>query len=66
VWTIISFHSLHVLSVLLKGLAVLGLSFRGYWTEERHLGVMMNGLYWHFVVVIWIPIYLVLYWVVRL
>ncbi len=66
VWTIIGFHSLHVLSVLLKAMAVLGLSFRGYWTDQRHLGVTLNGLYWHFVVVIWIPVYIVLYWVVRL
>jgi cytochrome c oxidase subunit III len=66
IWTMIVFHSAHVASVLLKGVVVLVLAFRGYFTRHRHLGVDVNGLYWHFVVVIWIPIYLTIYIVPRL
>jgi cytochrome c oxidase subunit III len=66
IWTVIIFHSAHVASVLLKGIVVEILAFRGYFDAERHLGVDVNGLYWHFVVGIWIPIYLVLYIVPRL
>lgn len=66
VWTIVIFHSAHVLSVLLKGAVVEVLAFRGHFTAERNLGVQINGIYWHFVVVIWIPLYILLYWVPRL
>jgi cytochrome c oxidase subunit III len=66
IWTVIVFHSAHVASVMLKGTVVAVLAFRGYFDAERHLGVDVNGLYWHFVVAIWIPIYLVLYWAPRL
>jgi cytochrome c oxidase subunit III len=35
--------------------------FKGYYSEERNLGVRVNGLYWHFVVVVWIPLFFTLY-----
>lgn len=66
VWTMIIFHSAHVASVLLKGAVVEVLAFRGHFTRERHLGVQINGLYWHFVVVIWIPLYITIYLAPRL
>lgn len=62
VWLIIGFHSTHVFVLLLKAIVVTVLSFRGYFNQQRRLGVVINGLYWHFVVVIWIPLYVVLYW----
>jgi cytochrome c oxidase subunit III len=66
IWTIVIFHSAHVASVLLKGCVVFVLGARGHFDSERHLGAQINGLYWHFVVGIWIPLYFVLYWVPRL
>jgi cytochrome c oxidase subunit III len=66
IWTIIVFHSAHVASVLLKGVVVEILAFRGHFTRERHLGVQINGLYWHFVVIIWIPLYVTIYLVPRI
>jgi cytochrome c oxidase subunit III len=65
-WTIIGFHSAHVASVLLKATVVTILAARGYFTAERRLGVTINGIYWHFVVLVWIPLYVLLYWVPRL
>ena len=41
------------------------LALRGHFTTERRLGVQINGLYWQFVVIVWIPLYLLLYWVPR-
>ena len=61
VWMMLGLHSLHVLSVLLKSLVMAVLAFRGYFSERRYVGVQVNGMYWHFVVVIWIPIYITLY-----
>lgn len=65
VWTIVVFHSTHVASVLLKGIAVAGLALKGHFTRERRLGVQINGLYWQFVVLVWLPLYVLLYWVPR-
>lgn len=65
VWTIIGFHSAHVLGLLLKTVVVDTLAWRRYFNQRRRLGVTVNGLYWHFVVAVWIPLYLVLYWVPR-
>lgn len=66
VWTMIVFHSSHVMSVVLKTSVVLALARKGYWTRERCQGIKVNGLYWHFVVVIWIPLYLTIYWSPRI
>lgn len=62
VWLIVGFHSGHVASVVLKTIVVMILGARGYFNRERNLGVQINGLYWHFVVAVWLPLYLVLYW----
>jgi cytochrome c oxidase subunit III len=66
VWTMIVFHSSHVASVALKTIVVLAMSARGHWTRERCQGIKVNGLYWHFVVAIWIPLYITIYWVPRI
>jgi heme/copper-type cytochrome/quinol oxidase subunit 3 len=62
VWGISMFHAAHVLSVVLKTVFVAYLAIRGYFNQQRRLGVTVNGLYWHFVVAIWVPLYVVLYW----
>lgn len=61
VWTIIGFHSAHVTALLLKTVVVLAASSRGYFSSDRNIGVQINGIYWHFVVVIWVPLYATLY-----
>lgn len=66
VWLIVGFHSAHVLSVVAKTVVVAVLGARGYFNRERNLGVQINGLYWHFVVAVWLPLYAVIYWAPRL
>lgn len=61
VWTMLGLHSLHVFTVFLKSCVMAVLAFRGYFTDRNYVGVQVNGLYWHFVVVIWIPLYLTIY-----
>ncbi len=60
-WTIVGFHSAHVITVLLKVAVVFTAASQGYFSAERNLGVRINGLYWHFVVVVWIPLFFTLY-----
>lgn len=66
VWTIVGFHSAHVLALVLKTIIVAALAWRSYFSQEWRLAITTNGMYWHFVVVIWIPLYIVLYWAPRL
>lgn len=61
VWTITGFHSAHVVVLLIKTLVVETLAFRGYFSERRNIGVQVNGLYWHFVVLAWVPLFTTLY-----
>jgi len=61
VWTITGFHSAHVFSLLLKTVVIGVLAFQGYFNEERNVGVQVNGLYWHFVVLVWIPLFATIY-----
>ena len=65
VWTISGFHAAHVTALVLKTLVVLVLARRGYFNGDYNLPVQVNGLYWYFVVVVWLPIYAVLYWTPR-
>ena len=66
VWLTIGFHSTHVITLVLKTIVMLVLAWRGYFSRQRTLGVQVNGLYWHFVVAVWVPLYTVLYWSPRL
>ena len=54
-------HGAHVFI----GLTLLGFttvrSFRGHFTPEHHHGVEIPGIYWHFVDVMWIVVYTMVY-----
>jgi cytochrome c oxidase subunit III len=65
-WTITGFHTAHVIALVLKTMVIGFLAFRGYFNADRNLGVQVNGLYWNFVVIIWLPLYFVLYFAPRL
>jgi cytochrome c oxidase subunit III len=65
VWAMILFHSMHVGAVVAKGFVMEVLAFRGYFDEKRHLGIDINGIYWHFVALVWIPLFIVIYLVPR-
>jgi cytochrome c oxidase subunit III len=66
VWTITGFHSLHVLALVLKTCVIATMAFRGMLHKENRLPVTVNGIYWHFVVAVWVPLFFVLYIVPRL
>jgi cytochrome c oxidase subunit 3 len=36
-------------------------SIRGHYSAAQHLGLEVTGLYWHFVDVVWIFLYTVIY-----
>lgn len=62
-WTLLGFHSFHLLTDLYDSLLLTALMFTHHGEKpKRMVDVSENAFYWYFVVLTWIPIYLVLYW----
>jgi cytochrome c oxidase subunit 3/cytochrome o ubiquinol oxidase subunit 3 len=55
------FHGVHVTVGILWLLTLVGMSWRGQIPVERSLDIELAGLYWHFVDVVWIVIFTVVY-----
>jgi heme/copper-type cytochrome/quinol oxidase subunit 3 len=55
------FHGAHVTVGILWLLALVGFSLRGQLPTEKSLNVELAGLYWHFVDVVWIVIFTIVY-----
>jgi heme/copper-type cytochrome/quinol oxidase subunit 3 len=60
-FTLTGFHGVHVTLGIVMLLSVLVLSLRGRLPQERAEAVEIVGLYWHFVDVVWILIFTVVY-----
>jgi cytochrome c oxidase subunit 3/cytochrome o ubiquinol oxidase subunit 3 len=60
-YVLTGFHGTHVGVGILMLLTLLGLSFGGRITQERSESVELVGLYWHFVDIVWIVIFTVVY-----
>ena len=61
-FTLTGFHGAHVTIGVIWLLSLLFYSFRpGQVTAERHLDVDLAALYWHFVDIVWIVIFTVVY-----
>ena len=60
-FTVTGFHGAHVL----MGLAILAFTglraLLGHFSQERHEGVQVSSLYWHFVDVVWLFVFTSLY-----
>lgn len=61
------FHGLHVFVGIVLILGVLWRSRReGHYSAEKHVGVEMAEIYWHFVDVIWIVLFALIYLLTQL
>jgi heme/copper-type cytochrome/quinol oxidase subunit 3 len=60
-FTLTGFHGAHVSAGVLVLVFVVLQSLRGRYTLENHLGIELMGLYWHFVDVVWIILFTILY-----
>ena len=65
VWMLLALHTLHVGTDFWDTtvLAVLMMSDRI--EGRRYVDVSENALYWYFVVALWVPLYVIIYWVPR-
>lgn len=55
------FHGLHVFIGVMWALVLLVYTLRGGFTHDSHMGYEVFGLYWHFVDVVWIFIFTLVY-----
>lgn len=60
-FTLTGFHGAHVLAGVIWISFVLTRAFRGGVTQDNHIAVELVGLYWHFVDLVWIIIFTVVY-----
>jgi heme/copper-type cytochrome/quinol oxidase subunit 3 len=60
-YVLTGFHGTHVAIGILMLLSVFSLSFGGQITQRDSLTVELVGLYWHFVDIVWIVIFTVVY-----
>jgi len=60
-FTLTGFHGLHVLGGVIWLLFVIAKAFRGGFNQAEHGGVELMGLYWHFVDVVWIFLFTIVY-----
>jgi heme/copper-type cytochrome/quinol oxidase subunit 3 len=55
------FHGVHVTVGVLMLLSLVGISFAGRMPDDASFPIEMVGLYWHFVDIVWIVIFTVVY-----
>jgi cytochrome c oxidase subunit 3/cytochrome o ubiquinol oxidase subunit 3 len=60
-YTLTGFHGVHVTGGILMLLSLLVLAFRGRLQQDRAETVELVGLYWHFVDVVWVLIFTIVY-----
>jgi cytochrome c oxidase subunit 3/cytochrome o ubiquinol oxidase subunit 3 len=60
-FTLTGFHGVHVLVGVLWALSTFLRGMRGSYSRADHAGVEVFGLYWHFVDVVWIVLFTVIY-----
>ncbi|HJX08672.1 MAG TPA: cytochrome c oxidase subunit 3 [Actinomycetota bacterium] len=60
-FTILSLHGLHVIGAILIVSWLEARSFAGHFDGDHHVAVQTGALYWHFVDIVWLAIFSVLY-----
>jgi len=60
-YTLTGFHGVHVTGGIIMLLSLLVLSFQGKLRQDRAETVELVGLYWHFVDIVWVLIFTIVY-----
>jgi cytochrome c oxidase subunit III len=67
VWLLLGLHTLHIGTDVVDTLVLTALMFTRHGHMERRMSdVNDNAIYWDFVVLSWLPIYLLIYWFPRM
>lgn len=65
VWFILGLHTAHLLTDVVETGVLTALMFTAHAEPRSFVDVSENALYWNFVVLVWIPVYLVIYFAPR-
>jgi heme/copper-type cytochrome/quinol oxidase subunit 3 len=65
IWIILALHTTHLLTDVADTIVLTVLMFTKHGRGKRFSDVEDNAVYWDFVVVSWLPIYVLLYWFPR-
>jgi heme/copper-type cytochrome/quinol oxidase subunit 3 len=65
VWTLLGFHTVHIVTDFIDTLVLTVIMFVGPLEERRFVDVSENAFYWYFVVIAWLPIYALIYFAPR-
>jgi cytochrome c oxidase subunit 3 len=60
-YSLTGLHGIHVFIGLCALMIVTVRAFRGHYSPERHLGMEVPGIYWHFVDIMWVIVYTTVY-----
>lgn len=66
VWALLLLHTTHLITDWADTVILAIFTFTNEVDTDRFSDVADNCLYWHFVVIAWLPIYAIIYWVPRL
>jgi heme/copper-type cytochrome/quinol oxidase subunit 3 len=67
IWALLLLHTTHILTDWFDTVVLWALMFTPVaWEGRRQVDVDENSLYWRYVWLLWLPIYLMIYWVPRL
>jgi heme/copper-type cytochrome/quinol oxidase subunit 3 len=66
VWSILFLHTFDVIADLLMTAILIGIVADGRHGPKQRLGVHVDSVLWYFLVLIWLPFYVVVYWGPRL
>jgi len=62
VWAFLGLHSFDFVADAMMTVVLLVIILSGRYGENQRLGVHVDSIVWYFIVAIWIPIYVVIYW----
>ncbi len=62
VWAFLGLHSFDFIADAMFTVVLLVILASGRYGENQRLGVHVDSIVWYFIVAIWLPIYVVIYW----
>ena len=65
VWALLFLHTTHLITDLADTIVLAVFTFTHEVDTDRFSDIADNCLYWHFVVIAWLPVYAVIYWAPR-
>jgi cytochrome c oxidase subunit III len=66
VWALLGLHTAHILTDVIDTIVLTALMFTRHAHGKRFSDAEDNAFYWNFVILSWLPIYILIYWVPRI